>query len=137
MLAQAGRKDVMSIEYSPNDVSTVRLHSSYGHTNHFIHPRFRKSKQRVTRSSAVRQIWIDDLCRKLFNPPSFDDIRLMLYNMENPELPIYRMDPDDPDKENNLATALFLVTPEGIHLRVCVAGDEQQSFTYNMSAKIN
>jgi hypothetical protein len=61
----------------------------------------------------------------------------MLYNIENPELPIYRMDPDDPDKENNLATALFLVTSDAIHSRVYVAGDEEQAFTYNMSAKIN
>ena len=73
---------------------------------------------------------IDDLCRKLSNPPGFDDIRLMLCNIENPELPIYRMDPDDPDKENNLATALFRVTPNTIHSRVYVAGDQAQAFTY-------
>jgi len=137
ILAQTGGKDVISIEYTPDDVSIVRLPSSHGHTNHFIHPRFQNSKQRITRSSAARQIWIDDLCRKLADPPSFDGIRLMLYNIENPELPIYRMDPDDPDKENNLATALFLVTPDAIHSRVYVAGDEEQAFTYNMSAKIN
>ena len=136
MLSQPGGKDAISIEYTPGDLSIVRLRSSYGHTNHFIHPRFRNSKQRITRSSAVRQIWIDDLCRKLSNPPSFDDIRLMLYNIENPELPIFRMDPNDPDKENNLATALFLVTADAIQSRVYVGRDEV-AFTYDISAKIN
>jgi hypothetical protein len=53
----------------------------------------------------------------------------MLYNIENPELPIYRMDPEDPDKENNLATALFLVTSDAVHSRVYVAEDEEQAFT--------
>jgi hypothetical protein len=132
MLAQAGTKDVISVEYIPDDVSIVRLQASYGHANHFIHPRFRNSKQRITRSSAARQIRIDDLCGKLSNPPGFDDIRLMLCNIENPELPIYRMDPDDPDKENNLATALFRVTPNTIHSRVYVAGDQAQAFTHNI-----
>jgi hypothetical protein len=132
MLAQAGTKDVISVEYIPDDVSIVRLQASYGHANHFIHPRFRNSKQRITRSSAARQIRIDDLCGKLSNPPGFDDIRLMLCNIENPELPIYRMDPDDPDKENNLATALFHVTPNTIHSRVYVAGDQAQAFTHNI-----
>ena len=130
MLAQTGEKDVISIEYTPDDVSMVRLHSSYGHTNHFIHSRFRNSKQRITRSSAVRKIWIDALCRKLSNRPSFDDIRFMLCNIENPELPIYRKDPEDPDKENNLATALFLVTSDAVHTRVYVAEDEKQAFSH-------
>jgi hypothetical protein len=59
----------------------------------------------------------------------------MLYNIENPELPIFRMDPNDPDKENNLATALFLVTADAIQSRVYVGRDEE-TFTYDMSAKI-
>jgi hypothetical protein len=53
----------------------------------------------------------------------------MLYNIENPELPIYRKDPEDPDKENNLATALFRVTSDAVHSRVFVAEDEEQAFT--------
>jgi hypothetical protein len=129
MLAQTGRKEVISVEYTPDDVSVARLASSYGHANHFIHPRFRNSKQRITHSSAARQNWIDELRRKLSNPSGFDDIRLMLYNNENPELPIYRLDPDDPDNENNLATALFLVTPDTIDSKVYVTGDEEQAFT--------
>ena len=133
MLSQIGGKDVISIEYSPDDLSIVRLRSSYGHANHFIHPRFRSLKQRITRSSAARQIWIDALCKKLSNPPSFDDIRLMLNNTENQELPIFRLNPDDPDKENNLATALFLVTSDAIQSKVYVGGDKEQAFTYHLS----
>jgi len=53
----------------------------------------------------------------------------MLYNIENPELPIYRKDPEDPDKENNLATALFRVTSDAVHTRVYVAEDEKQAFS--------
>lgn len=137
MLAQMGRNAVISVEYTPEDVSMVRLHASYGHANHFIHPRFRNAKQRITRSSAARQICIDELSGKLSNPIGFDDIRLMLNNNENPELPIYRLDPDDPDNENNLATALFLVTQDTIHSEVFVAGDKEQAFINILSTNIN
>ena len=42
-----------------------------------------------------------------------------------------------PDKENNLATALFLVTSDAVHSRVHVDGAEEQAFKYNISAKTN
>ena len=137
MLAQMGRKDAISVEYTPEELSIVRLSASYGHANHFIHPRFQNSKQRITRSSAARQTRIDDLCRKLSSPPGVDDIRQMLCDTENPELPIFRIDPDDPDKENNLATALFHVTPNTIHSKVYVAGNQAQAFSHNVFAKLN
>jgi len=137
MLAQTGEKDVLSIEYTPDDVSVLRLHSSYGHANHFIHPLFRNSKQRITTSSAARQICIDELCRRLSNPPSLDDIRLMLCNIENPDLPIYRMDPNDPDNEITFATALFYVQSDAVHSKVYVAGDKEQTFACNILGKIN
>ncbi|MBT8363658.1 MAG: C45 family peptidase [Deltaproteobacteria bacterium] len=128
MLAQSGSKDVLSIEYTPDEVSMVRLQASYGHTNHFIHPRLRNSKQRITPSSAQRQIRIDDLCRKLSDSPGPGDIRMMLGDIENPDLPIYRTDPNDPDNENTLATALFRVTPDAVYSSVYIAGDQEQSF---------
>ena len=135
MLAQMGQKDVLSIEYTPNNVNILRLHSAYGHANHFIHPRFHNSKQRITASSAARQSCIDELCRKLPTAPSLDDIRRILYNTENPDLPIYRMDPNDPDSENTFATALFLITSNAIHSRLYGAGDKEQTFAAKMAKK--
>ena len=133
MLTQSGGRDILSIEYTPQEVSTVRLQAAYGHTNHFIHPRLRTSKQRITPSSAQRQIRIDDLCRKLSDSPGLGDIRLMLGDIENPDLPIYRTDPCDPDNENTLATALFRVTSDAVKSSVFIAGDREQSFTCSES----
>ncbi len=137
MLAQVGQQDVLSIEYSPDDVSILRLHSVYGHANHFIHPRFHNSRQRITPSSAARQICVDELSRKLPAPPSLDDIRRMLCNTDNPDLPIYRMDPNDPDRENTFATALFLIKSNAIHSRLYSAGGKEQPFSCEMSEQID
>ena len=128
MLAQSGAGGVLSIEYTPQEVSTERLHSPYGHTNHFIHPRLQDLKQRITPSSAQRQIRIDRLCRKLSDSPGLDNIRLMLGDIVHPDLPIYRTDPNDPDHENTLATALFRVTSDAVHSSIYIAGDQKQSF---------
>jgi len=135
MLAQVGQKDVLSIEYTPDDVSILQLHSAYGHTNHFIHPRFHNSRQRVTASSAARQICIDDLCRKVPIPPSLDDIRRMLFNTDNPDLPVYRMDPNDPDGENTFATALFLIKSNAVHCKLYSAGEREQTFACEIVEK--
>jgi len=133
LLASAGHNDVLSIEYTPAAVSIIRLHAAYGHANHFIHPRFRDSKQRVTPSSAARQLRIDDLCRTLSDLPGLDAIHLMLGNIENQNLPIYRTDPKDPDNENTLATALFLVTADAVQSSFYIDEDHQQPFTWNPS----
>jgi hypothetical protein len=134
-LAQVGQKDVLSIEYTPNDVSVLRLHSAYGHANHFIHPRFHNSRQRVTLSSAARQASVDELCRKLPSSPRLDDIRRMLCSADNPDLPIYRTNPNDPDRENTLATVLLLIKPNVVQSRLYGAGDKEQAFACEMSEK--
>ncbi|UCD77713.1 MAG: hypothetical protein JSW26_20185 [Desulfobacterales bacterium] len=131
LLAQSGDKHTLSIEYTPREVSMLRLHTSYGHANHFIHPRLQTSKQRITPSSAARQIRVDELCRKLNDSTGPADIRLMLGDVENRNLPIYRMNPEDSDNENTLATAVFRVTSDTVQSRVYVAGGEQQDFDWN------
>jgi hypothetical protein len=128
LLAQTGEKDILSIEYTPREVSLLRLHTSYGHANHFIHPRLQDSKQRITPSSAARQIRIDQLCSKLTDSTGPADIRLMLGDIKNRDLPVYRMDPEDSDNENTLATAVFRVTSEAVQSRVYVADGKQQDF---------
>ena len=133
MLAQAGEREVISIEYTPEEVSVLWLHTAYGHSNHFIHPRLLNAKQRITSSSASRQIRIDNLRRQLSGTPELEDIRRMLGDIDNPELPIYRVDPDDPDNENTLATALFRVTSDAVQSIVYIDGGLEQSFTTNKS----
>lgn len=103
------------------------MDAPYGHTNHFIHPRLRNSKQRITPSSAQRRIRIDNLCRKLSDTPGPGDLRLMLGDIENPHLPIYRIDPNDPDQKNTLATAVFRVTSDAVQASVYIAADRKQS----------
>ena len=131
LLAQIGESNILSVEYTPREVDMLRLHAAYGHANHFIHPRLQNSKQRITASSAARQNRIDKLCRKLTDSTGPDDIRLMLGDMGNRDLPIYRTDPQDPDHENTLATAVFRVTSDTVQSRVYVAGNKQQDFDWN------
>ena len=135
MLAQMGQKDVLSIEYTPNKVSILQLRSAYGHANHFIHPQFRNSKQQITASSAARQSCIDELCRKLPVQRSLDDIRRILHNTDNADLPIYRMDPNDPDSENTFATVAFLITSNSIRSRLYFAGNKEQAFAAEIVKK--
>ena len=52
----------------------------------------------------------------------------MLRDVVNPDLPIYRLDPNDPDNENNLATALFRVTPDCVYSRVYAGDTKVQAF---------
>jgi hypothetical protein len=128
LLAQPGGETALSIEYTSAAVSIENVRAAYGHSNHFIHPRFRSSKQRITASSAARHARIDELCRQLPNSPASDDIHRMLRDVANPDLPIYRLDPTDPDNENNLATALFRVTPDSVYSRVYAGETEVQAF---------
>lgn len=136
-LAQVGRSDVFGIEYTPDQVSVLPLESPCGHTNHFIHPRLRDVKQRTTPSSAARQFSVDAHCRKLPAAPGLDDLRRLLFSTNNPDLPIYRTDPDDPDGENTFATALFLIKTNAIQTRLYVAGGTEQAFTCELSDDID
>jgi hypothetical protein len=131
LLAQTGEKDILSVEYTPQEVSMLRVPAAFGHANHFIHPRLQNAKQRITASSAARQIRIDQLCRNLTDSSGTADIRRMLGDMENRDLPICRTDPQDPDQENTLATAVFRITPDAFQSRVYLAEGRQQDFDWN------
>lgn len=131
LLAKAGENEILSVEYTPREVSMLRLRTAYGHANHFIHPRMQNSKQRITPSSAARQNRIDQLCRKLTDSTGTADIRLMLGDMENRDLPVYRMDPADSDNENTLATAVFRVTSDAVQAQVYAAEGGPQDFAWD------
>ncbi len=133
LLAQMGRKNAFGIEYTPTRVSILRLDVPYGHTNHFIHPQLKDVKQRTTPSSAARWISIVALCRKLPAAPGVDDIGRMLFSTDNPDLPIYRTDPDDPDGENTFATALFLIKTDTVHMKLYSAEGEEQALVFELS----
>lgn len=127
-LAQKGQKDVLSIEYTPDDVNVLKLHSAYGHANHFVHPRLRNSRQRITPSSAARQMRVDALCMKLSQEPTSKELYLILRDTENSELPIHRTNPNDPDSENTLATVLFLIKPNAVQSRLYGTEGNAQTF---------
>ncbi|MEJ2167272.1 MAG: C45 family autoproteolytic acyltransferase/hydrolase [Desulfobacterales bacterium] len=131
LLAKAGENEILSVEYTPREVSMLRLRTAYGHANHFIHPRMQNSKQRITPSSAARQKRIDQLCRRLTDSTGASDIRLMLGDKEHRDLPIYRMDPEDPDNENTLMTAVFHVASDAVQAQVYAAEGRQQDFAWD------
>lgn len=135
-LAQVGSRDVFSVEYTPDHVSVQRLDAPSGHTNHFIHPRLLDAKQRITPSSAARRVTVDQLCRKLPAAPGMDDIGRMLFSTDNPDLPIYRTNPHDPDGENTFATALFLIKAHTLQARLYGDGGKEQAFACELSENI-
>jgi hypothetical protein len=46
--------------------------------------------------------------------PRRDELLAILADRSDPDLPIYRIDPDDPDWENTLATAVFRLDASGV-----------------------
>jgi hypothetical protein len=137
LIAQVGHKEGLSIEYTPQTVSILPLHSVYGHANHFIHPRFDRAKQLITQSSAARQDCIDELFKNNPFPTSPNEIKRMLWSTANPDLPVYRSDPNDPDGENNLASVVFSLKSDTVFMNVYVAQRKEKTFNLETLKKTN
>jgi Acyl-coenzyme A:6-aminopenicillanic acid acyl-transferase len=105
-LAMAGDPRLLSVEFGSETCSVHEIVAPSIHANHFIHPATKELGQIVTNSSASRQnrgnILMQDWCEGQ-NP------LMILRDRADPELPILRDDPEDPDHENTLASAVFFV----------------------------
>ncbi|MFN2331610.1 MAG: C45 family autoproteolytic acyltransferase/hydrolase [Halomonas sp.] len=113
-LAQAGHAEVLSVEVGGGGFSSRALTAPALHANHCLHL---DAPQAITDSSADRQRRGEALIAA-----GEQDPLTLLRDTAGPGLPIYRREPDDPDKENTLATALFYLTPEGVVWEVSVPG---------------
>lgn len=111
-LAQRGDSRVVSVEFTHRNVSTAIVQHPSCHANHLVHSATAGERQVVTGSSGARQRRGETLLLaaggEQVEPLS------ILWDEGDGALPIHREQPDDPDGENTLATALFRVGSDAV-----------------------
>lgn len=116
-LAQAGMREIYSVEATGEGCEVRAITHSGGHANHLINTGH--VAQLVTASSQARQQRLDAWFAAREGAALTEmDALAILSDSENAELPIYRRAPDDPDDENTLATVVFRLTPGNVSWRV-------------------
>lgn len=111
-LAQRGDSRVVSVEFAHRRVSAAVVEHPTCHANHLVHGKTAREPQIVTNSSDARQRRGDDLLQAM-RGKEIDPLSI-LRDRGNSALPIHREQPDDPDRENTLATALFRVQADRV-----------------------
>lgn len=116
-LGQVGDNRLFSVEATGSGCSVVQLTATTGHANHLIHPVMADVQQVITASSASRQarlkVW------QASQPQlDADAARGILSDQHDAELPIYRLSPQDPDDENTLATAVFILGAQRVDWQI-------------------
>ena len=112
-LAQRGDRRLLSIEFTHSSCSVVSVERPGCHANHLVHDGMRAERQVITGSSRSRQQRGDVLMGGA-SPNAVD----VLWDQAIAPLPIYRAQPDDPDHENTLATAVFRIGADEIDWQV-------------------
>ncbi len=113
-LGQAGSDRLVSFEGTSERASVVEVVRPFGHSNHLVHPALESVAQRITGSSGNRQQCVDGLVAGLGERLDGSQALAILRDTSGAELPVYRSAPDDPDDENTLATALFLIGTQAV-----------------------
>lgn len=118
-LGQLGDGRLYSVEATGSGSSVVELAAVSGHANHLIHPQLAAVEQVVTGSSASRQQrlmqWQQEELAGGFSAAAAQAI---LSDTCDALLPIYRLAADDPDEENTLATAVFVIGATSVEWQV-------------------
>ncbi|MBX5204127.1 C45 family peptidase [Rhizobium sp. NZLR1] len=114
-LAQAGQSRLASVEFTHTRCSVLDIAGASVHANHLVHADMASQPQIITGSSASRQ----ERGRGILDASdgSLDPLSI-LRDRERHALPIYRMQPDDPDGENTLATAVFKIGRDSVEWAV-------------------
>lgn len=126
-LAQAGDERLLSVEFSARGISVKELDCPRLHANHLLDLQAEIDDQIVTGSSGSRQEKGDQLVATLENGGESDALAI-LWNGDDPQFPILRTDPRDPDAENTLATALFSVGADKVRWAVYDAARKPARF---------
>ena len=115
---QAGSSRVVSVEASAEGSHVSEIQRPGGHSNHLIAPSLSRLQQRITASSGARQQCVDQRLEPL--PGNLDvGVSLsILRDTSDEHLPVYRTAADDPDDENTLATAVFLISAQAVKWRI-------------------
>lgn len=124
-LAQAGDPRLLGVEFAAQACSVREIDVPSAHANHLIHDKTAYIRQTVTESSASRQARGDAMVHDWRDG---HDPLAILGDKAGPGLPIQRDDPDDPDHENTLATAVFFIDGKRIDWSVYAKADEAARF---------
>lgn len=115
-LAQRGDSRLVSVEFTHSACSVEIVRQPRCHANHLVHQSISDERQIITASSSSRQRRGDSIIAAV-GENSLDPLNV-LWDSAISDLPVYRAQPDDPDHENTLATAVFHVGPQSIGWRV-------------------
>ena len=123
-LAQAGDQRVMSVEFGAGACSARMIEGPSVHANHALHLECAEAGQTITESSQDRQArGMHMLAEGNMNPLA------ILRDASGPGLPIHRCQPDDPDNENTLATAVFHVGRSEVEWSIYDQNSDRPVFT--------
>ncbi|HKX42631.1 MAG TPA: C45 family peptidase, partial [Burkholderiaceae bacterium] len=117
-LGHRGSAELLSVEFSSQACSAVRVTQPSLHANHAIHPAVRDLPQLITGSSGHRQVRGDALLEEARARAQPVDPLAILGDTANAQFPIHRLDPADTDDENTLATADIVIRASHIDWRV-------------------
>lgn len=107
-LGYVGDGRILSVEATGQGRSVQTVTAPSGHANHLVHPQLLSVAQVMTDSSAARQRVIDTLMAPV-DVLSVAQCLQVLSDQSDRQLPVYRLAEDDPDQENTLATAVFVI----------------------------
>jgi predicted choloylglycine hydrolase len=124
-LAQAGQSRLASVEFTHTRCSVVDITGASVHANHLVHVDMAAQPQIITASSASRQERGKAILNSSDRP--LEPLSL-LRDRERRALPIHRMQPDDPDGENTLATAVFKIGRDSVDWAVYDNGGSAARF---------
>jgi hypothetical protein len=114
-LAQAGDARLVSLEFTHAGCSALTVAEPQCHANHLVHPATGGEAQIVTDSSRSRQERGEEIIRAAAGGR---DPLALLWDRARAALPVYRTQPDDPDNENTLATAVIEIATDKVAWRV-------------------
>lgn len=112
-LAAVGDPRLLSVEIGAGAVCVRALTETAIHANHALQQPLADQPQIVTESSGDRQ----ERGAALLATGRKSPLEI-LRDSGGPGLPIHRADPNDPDGENTLATAEFIIDPESLEWRI-------------------
>ena len=116
--AQVGAGPALSIEAPAAGVSVQRPTAPYAHSNHLVHPALAGTGQPASASSQARLDRARALLARLAEPVGVADLRAILADQENADLPIFMERVDSPENTRTVATATFAVSREGVQWAV-------------------
>jgi len=109
-LASSQDSRLVSVEFGGGDIGVEEIETTSLHANHAIYLPLSEKSQIITDSSNDRQKRFTDISKenKEFKP--FEILR----DTKGNGLPIYRIDLDDPDNENTVASAIFKISKNSV-----------------------